>query len=96
MDVREQNLYGTDELTLILLLRQITFSTNYNLPCLKLIVVNTIPIPEDEKVVLLVALACFVFHIPVVLPGYLVFIAEKHKTNCILIIGARFLQRQRG
>ena len=42
------------------------------LPCLKLIVVNTVSIPEDEEVVLLIALAGFVLDVPVVLPRDLV------------------------
>lgn len=45
-------------------------------PRLKLIVVNAISISKDEEVVLLVALAGFVFHVPVVLPCDLVIVPK--------------------
>lgn len=47
------------------------------LPCLKLIVVNTISISEDKEVVFFVTLAGFVLYIPVVLSGYLVIIPKR-------------------
>lgn len=47
---------------------------NNDLPCLKFIVVNAISISEDEEVVLLITLAGFVLHVPVILPGNLVVI----------------------
>lgn len=48
-------------------------------PRLKLIVVNAISISKDEEVVLLVALAGFVFHVPVVLPCDLVIVPKTQK-----------------
>lgn len=48
-------------------------------PCLKLIVVNAISISKDEEVVLLIALAGFVFHVPVVLPCNLVIVPKTQK-----------------
>lgn len=48
-------------------------------PCLELIVVNAISISKDEEVVLLVALAGLVFHIPVVLPCDLVIVPKTQK-----------------
>ena len=51
------------------------------LPCLQLVVVNTISISEDKEVVLLITLAGFVLHIPVVFPCNLIIIPEIQKMN---------------
>lgn len=48
-------------------------------PCLKLIVVDAISISEDEEVVLLIAFAGFIFHVPVVLPCDLVIVPKTQK-----------------
>lgn len=53
----------------------------YQVPGLQFIVVNPITLPEDEEVVLLIALASFVLHIPVVLPGNLVVIPDEDDGN---------------
>lgn len=46
-------------------------------PGFQLIVIDAVTFPENEKVVLLITFAGFVFHIPVVFPGNLIFIAEE-------------------
>lgn len=53
----------------------------YQVPGLQFIVVNPITLPEDEEVVLLVALASFVLHVPVVLPSNLVVIPDEDEGN---------------
>lgn len=53
----------------------------YQVPGLQFIVVNPVTLPEDEEVVLLVALASFVLHIPVVLPSNLVVIPDEDEGN---------------
>lgn len=52
-------------------------------PCLKLVVVHAVSISKDEEVVLLVALAGFVFHVPVVLPRDLVIVPKAQKSKSV-------------
>lgn len=48
-------------------------------PRLKLVVVNAISISKDEEVVLLIALAGFVLHVPVVLSCNLVIVPTSQE-----------------
>lgn len=60
-------------------MKQTTHVSN-NLPRLKLIVVNTVSISKDKEVVLLITLASFVLHIPVIFSCNLVIIPKKQKS----------------
>lgn len=53
----------------------------YQVPGLQFVVVNPIALPEDEEVVLLIALAGFVLHVPVVLPSNLVVVPDEDERN---------------
>ena len=64
------------------------------LPRLQLVVVDSIPISEDEEIVLLVALAGLVLHVPVVLPGYLVVIPlSQRKPTLEFKLKSRYLHK---
>lgn len=54
---------------------------NGNVPGLKLIVINAVCVSEDEEVVLFVAFAGFVFHVPVVLSCYLIVVPSDRQTE---------------
>lgn len=54
------------------------------LPRLEFIVVNSISVSEDKEIVLLITLAGFVLHVPVVLPCDLVIIPEVTKTKQVI------------
>lgn len=62
-------------------------------PGLELVVVNAVSVSEDEEVVLLIAFAGFVLHVPVVLSRYLIVVSAERQAEKTIRLTSSLIEK---